>query len=73
MSVKSAEEFIERAQTDKKITKAARKPGMNIVNVGKEFGYTFTRAEFDKAMRERKKSGKDVHDSDDPDTCLCVP
>ena len=74
MSAQSAHDFIERANTDDAVRAAARERTGKIEEIGRQYGYDFTRAEFDQAMRERKESGKDVHHKhDDPDTCVCIP
>lgn len=59
MSVKAANDFIERANRDESVRKEARDNFKDVVNVGRKHGYDFTHDELTDAFRQRKSEGKD--------------
>lgn len=69
MSTQGAQEFIEQANQNPVIRKAARERYADIAGVGSDHGFDFTRDEFDQVMRERKASGG--QGSGGSTTCQC--
>jgi hypothetical protein len=69
MTIQAANDFIGRTDQDHVIRKLARERFGDIVNVGSEHGYDFSRDEFDCAMRERKATG-DKPGDEPGDSCV---
>lgn len=81
MSTQAVHDFIDRAGKDAAVRKSIRERKKDIVGVGKQHGYDFTKDEFDKVFKERKKNwtkgkgkGKDDDDQgeDEPYNCWCA-
>ncbi len=71
MSVENARNFIDQAYKDKKLAQEGARRYKDIVDVGREHGYHFSKDDFEKAIRERQKPGKHGDPAVDPDTCFC--
>jgi hypothetical protein len=70
MTIQAAKDFIGRTDQDQVIRKLARERFGDIVNVGVEHGFDFSRDEFDCAMRERKATGGNPGEDEPGDSCV---
>ena len=67
MSLQAARDFVKKAVTTKELQDEAHARTKDIVDVGRDHGFEFTRDELRQAMKEHDVEAP----KDDPDTCIC--